>query len=174
MTYPEAMRDYYSGQHYVAIAGALAAAFYLLIARFAYARKTNPHRSFAITVFLVAGLLMLPANVAYFFSIGPQTARIESTLTRSQSEFSASENAHLNRMMAGFRRDYTTDGSIALLGLLIATAGLAGRSKKAIGIGLALSLCATTLFAGEVWSKQRALHYRNNLLAASEPAAANP
>jgi hypothetical protein len=79
MTYLEAMRDYYSGQRYVGL---------------------------AITVFLIAGLFMLPANVIYFFYVAPQSARIESALARSPSEFDASESAHLNRMMNGFHRSY--------------------------------------------------------------------
>ncbi len=79
MTFSEAMREYYSGQRFVALAGALVAISYLIVARVAYIRGVQPTRSFAITIFLVAGCFMLPANVVYFFYVGPQLARIDSS-----------------------------------------------------------------------------------------------
>ncbi len=170
MTCPEAMHDYYSGQQYFALAGALVAILYMLIARVAYLRRTYPalvcnHR-------LSHGRSLYgAANLGYFFYHEPQAARIGSALTRSQSEFNASEGAHLNSMMNGFHRSYRLDSTVALLSLLTVAAGLPIpgnkiRSNKAIGAGLAIALCATKLLAGEVGSKHRALQYREALLSA--------
>jgi hypothetical protein len=176
MKYHEAMRAYYAGQHYVALAGAFVAIVYLLFAWWAYPRKTRPAasypvqpfpaRSVAVTVFVFAGLLMLPVNVVYFFYVGPQSAKIEATLARNPSQFDASESAHLDRMMDGFRLSYTLESTAAFLGLIAIAVGFATENRKAVGIGLGIILCATTLLAGEVWSKQRALHYREALQAA--------
>lgn len=163
MTYLQAMHDYYSAQRYVGLAGALLAVLYFLIAVAAYRRKTLPARSFAITVLLIAGLLMLPATVVCFFFLGPHSAHIATTLAQSPSEFNAPETAHLNNMMNGFHRSYRLDGAVAMPGLLIAVAGFAAKSSKLIGVGRAVTLCATTLLAGEVWSKHRALRYREQL-----------
>lgn len=115
MTFSEAMREYYSGQRFVALAGALVAIFYLIAARVAYIRGAQSTRSFAIAIFLIAGGFMLPANVVYFFSIGPQSARIDSILTRSQAEFDTLETAHLSKMMDGFHFSYRFDSAVALL-----------------------------------------------------------
>jgi multisubunit Na+/H+ antiporter MnhB subunit len=172
MTYLEAMRRYYQGQHSVALAGAAVAVLYLALAYAVYARNTRPARqrqaarSFAVTVFVFAGLLMLPANVIYLFDLGPQSAKIQATLARSPSQFDALENAHLDSMMDGFRLSYTLDSAIAFFGLIAIAIGFASESRKAVGIGLGVILCATTLLAGEVWSKQRALRYRQQLHAA--------
>jgi len=112
------MHAYYSGQRAVAIVGALAAIAFLFIAWAAFVRATHPARSFAITVFLLAGLFMLSANVVYFFYVGPQSARIEATLNRNQDEFFLSEQVHLSKMMRGFQHSYRLDGIIALAGVL--------------------------------------------------------
>jgi hypothetical protein len=69
-------------------------------------------------------------------------------------------------MMNGFHRSYRLDGTVAALGLLTAAVGFTRKSSKAISVGLAVTLCATTLLAGEIRSKHRALHYREALLAA--------
>jgi hypothetical protein len=113
MTYPGAMRDYYSGQRYVALVGALVAILYLVLAMLTYARKAHPARAFAITAFLIAGLLMLPVNVAYFAYIGPTSARASSTLAQSQSGFEDAEATHVNNMMNGFHRSYRLDSTVA-------------------------------------------------------------
>lgn len=162
----ETMHAYYSGQRIVALAGALASIAYLLIAWAAFVRATYPARSFAITVFLLAGFFMLPANIAYFFYVGPQSTRIEATLTRNQDEFFLSEQAHLDKMMRGFQHSYRLDGTVALAGALAVVLGILFRNSKCVGIGLAIALCATTLLAGEIWSKHRAVHYRVALFAA--------
>jgi hypothetical protein len=109
---------------------------------------------------------MLLVNVGYFVYIGPQSARVSSILTRSQSGFEDSESAHLNNMMNGFHRSYRLDSTAALLGVLTVAVGAGTKSSRVIGVGLAVTLCATTLFAGEVWSKHRALHYRDALATA--------
>jgi hypothetical protein len=166
MSFLYAMHDYYAGQKVVAIFGALVALAYIVLGKAAFTRPRHPARAFGITTLVIAGGLMLPANVAYFFYVGPQWVRIDSILARSQSDFYASENAHLNKMMNGFHRSYRLDSAVALLGFLIVAWGLAKKSRKAIGIGLAIALCATTLLGGEVWSKQRALHYQAALLPA--------
>lgn len=107
---------------------------------------------------------MLPANVGYFFYVGPQSARIEATLAKNPAEFLASEEVHLDKMMRGFQRSYRLDGAVALAGTLLATIGLLVRNNKYVGTGLAVALCAATLLAGEIWSKHRALQYREALL----------
>jgi hypothetical protein len=56
----DAMHNYFAGQRIVAITGALVPAAYLLIAWAAFIRATHPARSFAITVFALAGAFMLP------------------------------------------------------------------------------------------------------------------
>ncbi len=166
MTFSEAMHEYYSGQRFVGLAGALVAIFYLIVARVTYIRAPQSARSFAITIFLIASCFMLPANVVYFFYVGPQSARIGSILARSHAEFDTIETAHLKKMMDGFHFSYRFDGAVALLGLLAAAVGFAAKNDKVIGAGLAVTLCATTLLVGEVWSKHRALHYREALSAA--------
>ncbi len=166
MTYLQAMRDYYFGQRHVAIAGALAAAVYLLLAWSAYNPTAYPARSFAITVFLVAGLFMLPANLGYFFYLGPQTARVGATLAQGPLAFDTAERAHVDKMLKGFRRSYAINGALAALGLLIIALGFGSGRTRLVGTGLALALCGVTLLAGEIWSRQRALHYRQALLDA--------
>ncbi len=129
-----------------------------------FSRATPVTRCFAITVFVLAGAFMLPANVGYFFYVGPQSARIEATLAKNPAEFLASEEVHLDKMMRGFQRSYRLDGAVALAGTLLATIGLLVRNNKYVGTGLAVALCAATLLAGEIWSKHRALQYREALL----------
>lgn len=119
----DALRNYYLGQRIVAIAGAAVALSYLLLAWSVFGRAASPARAFAITVFLAAGLLMLPANVVYLFYVGPQSARIEATLKRDPVVFHASEEAHLDKMMRGFRQSYRLDSTVALAGLLLSAAG---------------------------------------------------
>src|SRR5580704_3716946 len=53
---------------------------------------------------------------------------------------------------------------VALAGILLASVGFLVGNDKCVGIELAVGLCATTLPAGEVWSKHSALHYREALL----------
>jgi hypothetical protein len=168
MNYFDAMHDYYAGQKIVGLVGVLAALALVLLAWVAFRRPTQSERAFGIAAVLIAGGFMLPANVVYFFYVGPQSARIESMLRRSPAEFHASEEAHLDKMMRGFQHSYRLDATLALLGILGAAAGFIVRNNKYVGIGLALALCATTLLAGEIWSKQRALHYREVLLAARD------
>jgi hypothetical protein len=156
----DAVHDYYGGQRTVAIAGALAGLAWLLVARAAYTRKA---RAFAITLFLIAGGFMLPVNAVYFFYIGPQAAGVEAMLARDSAAFHASEEVHLDEMLRGFRRSYSIDGTLVLVGLLGGAAGFIARSKRWVGIGLALALCDTTLLAGEMWSRQRALQYQEAL-----------
>ncbi len=162
----DAMHDYYSGQRTVTIAGAAIALAYLLPAWPVFRRAATAGCPFPVTVFLVAGLFMLPANIAYFFYVGPQSARIEATLKRDLAVFHTSEKAHLDKMMCGFQHSYRLDSTVVLAGFLLSVVGFFLRNNNCTGIGLALALCASTLLAGEVWSKQRALHYREALLTA--------
>jgi hypothetical protein len=161
----DAIHDYYAGQRIVAIAGALVALVYVLLASEAITRPAHFARAFGITALVIAGGFMLPVNVAYFFYVGPQSARIESMLSRNPVELHASEETHLDTMMRGFHRSYRLDGTVAMLGVLLAVFGFIVRNSKLAGIGLAISLCAMTLLAGEIWSKQRALNYREELQA---------
>jgi len=159
------MHDYYAGQKIVGIVGAAVAAVLVAFAFAMFRHAAHPAHAFGVTTLIIAGGFMLPANVAYFFYVGPQSARIESTLKRSPTEFKSSEKAHLDKMLRGFRRSYTIDSVAAAIGLCLILAGHFSGNQRQIGIGLAVALCATTLLAGEVWSKHRAIHYRDALYA---------
>jgi hypothetical protein len=161
MVFREIIRSYYSGQKTVAIVGALVALVLVLLAAAAFRQSGQPAHAFGITTLVIAGGFMLPANVAYFFYVGPQSERIESMLKRSPVEFRTSEATHLTKMLRGFHRSYRIDGLAATVGVALLLVGLFHGNNKMAGIGLAVSLCALTLLAGEVWSKQRALHYRD-------------
>ena len=158
------MRDYYGGQKIVAIVGAAVATVLVLLALTTFQQVVHPAaHAFGVTTLIIAGGFMLPANVAYYFYVGPQSARIESMLKRSAAEFKASEEAHLDKMFRGFTRSYTIDGVGIAIGLYLFLAGHLSRNHRQAGIGVAVALCATMLLAGEVWSKYRATHYRDAL-----------
>ena len=165
MSLVEVMRDYYARQRIVAVAGALVAVVLLLLAWWVAARSAHP---FGITIFLIAGAFTLPANIGYFFYVGAQSARIRAVLAKDPAAFRISEAEHLDNMMQGFLRSYWVDGAVALLGTLTAAVGVIVKNGKWVGIGLALALCASTLLAGEIWSRQRALHYQAALQAAGD------
>jgi hypothetical protein len=88
--------------------------------------------------------------------------------TPDPAAFRISEAEHIDNMMQGFRRSYWWDGAVALLGTLTAAVGVIVKNGRCVGIGLALALCASTLLAGEMWSRQRALHYQAALQAADD------
>lgn len=168
MSYFNAVHDYYAGQQIVSIAGALVALVLVLLAWSGVRRSAHPAHAFGMTVLVIAGGFMLPANVAYFIYVGPQSARVESMLSRSTAEFHASEEAHLNTLMRGLEHSYAIDGTLAMLGIWLAVFGVFVRSDQLVGTGLAVSLCAITLLTGEVWSKSRAQHYRDALQIARD------
>lgn len=159
------MHDYYVGQKLVGIVGGSVAALLVLIGVLAFRQTAHPAHAFGLTTLIIAGGFILPANVAYYFYVGPQTVRIESMLKRSPAEFRASEDKHLDKMFRGFTRSYTIDSLAIAFGLYLTVMGHLRQNPRQLGIGLAIALCASALLAGEVWSKQRATHYRDALHA---------
>jgi hypothetical protein len=153
------------GQKIVAIAGAFVAFAYVLLARVAFPRLGHPARAFGITTLVIAGGFMLPANIAYFFYVGPQSAHIRRRSRKSGQvpSFRRSSSGCNDAWFPAQLRHRRHRGDAWCVNCGIRPTypkQQMGRSRVR-----GFSLHGDTP-CGEIWSKHRAVHYQEVLLAA--------